>query len=85
MELLEESSSYGEPTEFLEEFFRTGHTQWLGQKHGPDVQFGRDRVNNAIMVLWLRASRMHTNHILGRPNSGPDRPFFSDEGLYDNG
>ena len=83
IELLEASSSVDEPTRFLENFFATGHTQWLAKKHGRRVQLGKDQLNNAILVLWLRACHLHTSHILHLSHPDLYRPFFSDEGLYE--
>jgi hypothetical protein len=82
IEVLEEASSVDEPTKFLENFFAAGYTQWLSQKYGRRVQFPKERIDNAIVVLWLRACRLHTSRILGRPNADEDKVFFSDEGLY---
>ena len=82
LEVLEAASSVDEPTEFLENFFATGHTQWLSQKYGQRVQVAKDRINNAIVVLWLRASRLHTSRMLGRPEEDWGKPFFTDESLY---
>ena len=84
IEVLEAAAASGEePTEFLKDLFATGHSQWLSQKYGRRVQLGKDRTNTAIIVLWLRACRLCTSHILGRPDANWDKPFFSDEGLYD--
>ncbi len=71
-----------EPTHFLQDLFRSGHTQWLSHNHGQNVRISKDRMNNAIMVLWLRACHLYASHILGRPDPAWERPFFSDEGLY---
>jgi hypothetical protein len=81
-ELLEAASSVDEPTEFLESFFATGYTHWLERKPGRGVKVPEQRLNNAIVVLWLRACRLHTSLILGRPDHEWDAHFFSDEGLY---
>ena len=82
-ELLEAASSVDEPTRFLENFFATGHAQWLAKKHGRRVRLGKDQLNNAILVLWLRSCHLQTSHILGLPHPDLDKPFFSDEGLYE--
>jgi hypothetical protein len=81
LEILEACSSEAEPTRFLEEFFAAGYTQWLWQKYGRRLP--KERVNNAIIVLWNRACRLHTNIITGVKDPDRDKPFFSDEGLYD--
>ena len=82
LELLADASSVDEPTKFLKELLSTGYTQWLLQNYGPRVHIPEDQIDNAVIVLWLRACRLHTSHILGRPNPEWDKPFFSDEGLY---
>lgn len=79
-EILEACSSEAEPTPFLEEFFAAGYTQWVWQKHGRRLP--KERVNNAIIVLWNRACRLHTSIITGEQDPDRDKPFFSDEGLY---
>ena len=81
LEILEACSSEAEPTRFLEEFFATGYTQWLLQKYGRRLP--KERVNNAIIVLWNRACRLHTDMITGVKDPDWDKPFFSDEGLYE--
>lgn len=80
IEILEACSSEAEPTDFMEEFFATGFTQWALQKYG--LRFPQERINNAIIVLWHRACRLHTSSLLGNRDPDEDRPFFSDEGLY---
>ena len=72
-----------EPTEFLKTFFRLGHVEWLAIKHGQGVRISKDRMNNTIIVLWLRACRLYSSHILSRPDADWGTPFFSDEGLYE--
>jgi hypothetical protein len=81
LEILEACSSEAEPTDFLEEFFAAGYTQWLLQKYGRRPP--QERVNNAIIVLWNRACRLHTSIITGVKDPDRDKPFFSDEGLYE--
>ena len=83
MEVLEAASSGDEPTAFLEKFFATGYTQRLSQKYGRSVQLPQDRINNAIVVLWVKACRLHTNRMLGRPNEELEKPLFADELLSD--
>ena len=84
IELLEACALVSEePTEFLRELFATGYTQWISQKHGSGVRSTKEHINSGIMVLWLRACRLHTSHVLRRPDAAWDKPFFSDEGLYE--
>ena len=72
-----------EPTEFLKSLFGAGHAQWLAGNYGHNVVISKDRMNNAIIVLWRRACRLYTSHILNRPDADWGSPFFSDEGLYE--
>jgi hypothetical protein len=81
-EILEAAASDAEPTKFLEEFFATGYTGWLAKKYGRRLHPPQDRIDRAILVLWLRACLLNTDRLLGHRNSELDRPFFSDEGLY---
>ena len=83
VEVLEESSSVDVPTRFLETYFATGYTDWLEEKLGRPVKVGQQRLNNAIVVLWLRACRLNTSRLLGRADDEWDAHFFSDDGLYD--
>ena len=80
-EILVACTDDAEPTPFLEEFFGTGYSGWAYEKYG--FRFPQDRINNAIIVLWNRACRLHTNQIMGVPDPDLEKPFFSDEGLYD--
>ena len=70
-----------EPSEFYQDFLEEGHTQWLLHKYGR-VPRGKEQIKNAIVLLWLRACRLHTSHVLGRHDPDWDKPFFSDEDLY---
>ena len=79
-EILEACSADAEPTPFLEEFFATGYSQWILEKYGRRLP--QERINNAIIVLWHRACRLHTNRMMNLPDPDLDQPFFSDEGLY---
>jgi len=79
-EILEACAADAEPTRFLEEFFATGYSQWILEKYGRRLP--QERINNAIIVLWHRACRLHTNRLLGLPDPDRDQPFFSDQGLY---
>jgi hypothetical protein len=82
-EVLEICSSEIEPTSFLEEFFAAGYSQWVMQTYGRRLP--QERINNAIIVLWLRACRLHTSILLGDRDPDWDKPFFSDVGLYGEG
>jgi hypothetical protein len=79
-EILAACSDDVEPTPFLEEFFGTGYSNWTYQKYGRRLP--QERINNAILVLWHRACRLHTDILTGVESPERDRPFFSDEGLY---
>ena len=82
VEILEASASDAEPTKFLEDFFATGYHGWLALKFGRRIHPPQERVDRAIIVLWLRACLLNTGRILKREETRPDEPFFSDEGLY---
>ncbi|MCE2464407.1 MAG: hypothetical protein J4F46_11015 [Dehalococcoidia bacterium] len=69
-----------EPSDFFREFLEAGHTQWLLQKHGR-LPRSREQINTAIVMLWIRACRLHTSYVLNRPDPDWGKPFFSDEGL----
>ncbi len=81
-EILEEAASEAEPTKFMEEYFAAGHAGWLAAKRGRTVNLPKDRMDRAILVLWLRACHLNTDRLLGRPSDDADKPFFSDEDLY---
>ena len=82
-EILDETSYDDvEPSDFFKDFLRTGYTQWHLQKYGRTPR-GREQLTNAIIVLWVRARRLHVNRVLSRPDPDLDKPFFSDEGLYE--
>ena len=72
-----------EPTEFLSNLFRLGHTQWLSKKYGQGVQVSKDRMNNAIIVLWLRhavcipATSWTASMLTGKPASSPTRDYMN--------
>ena len=70
-----------EPSPFVQEFLETGHRQWLIQKQGR-VRKPEQMVKNAVVVLWVRATRLYNNRSLDRADPDEDKPFFSDEGLY---
>ena len=80
-DILEACAYDAEPTPFLEEFFGTGYSEWLYQKHGRRLP--QQWINNAIIVLWHRACRLHTNILIGKEDPDWNKPFFSDEGLYE--
>lgn len=81
IEILEACSADAEPTPFLEEFFGTGFSGWAYEEYGRRLpQF---IINNAIIVLWNRACRLHTATLTGEQDPDLDKPFFSDEDLYD--
>jgi hypothetical protein len=82
IEILEASAADAEPTKFLEDFFAAGYHGWLALKFGRRIHPPQERVDRAIIVLWLRACLLNTGRILKRNETGPDEPFFSDEGLY---
>ena len=82
VEILEASAADAEPTKYLEEFFAAGYNGWLALKFGRRIHPPQDRIDRAIIVLWLRACLLNTDRILERNQAGPDQPFFSDEGLY---
>ena len=71
-----------EPTGFVRGFLERGYTAWIKQVFGP-VPMSRAQIDNGVMALWLRASRLNTSHVLGRSDPDWDKPFFSDEGLFD--
>ena len=82
-EVLEAASGVDHPTQFLTDFIETGHNQWLLQEYGQLIPRNQDFKDKAVLVLWLKASHLHTSHLLGRPDPQWDKPFFSDEGIYD--
>ena len=79
VEILEACSAEAEPTRFLEEFFATGYTHWLIQKYGRRLP--QEYINNGILILWLRACRLHTSLITGVTDPDWETPFFANEGL----
>ena len=80
IEILEACSSEAEPTRFLEDYFAAGYNQLVLEKYGRRLP--EQQVNNAIIVLWLRACRLRTSLLLGNQDPDSGKPFFSDEGLY---
>ena len=81
-ELLE-ASTYDdvEPSPYFRGFLEAGHTRWRLETYGP-VPFSKAQMANAVMVLWVRARRLYSSHVLVRDDADWDKPFFSDEGLY---
>ena len=80
LEILEACASEAEPTKFMEDFFATGHSQWVLENRGHRLP--QEIINNAILVLWLRACRLHTSILLEEKDPDWNKPFFSDTGLY---
>ena len=80
LEILEACASEAEPTKFMEDFFATGYSQWVLENHGHRLP--QEIINNAILVLWLRACRLHTSILLEEKDPDWNKPFFSDTGLY---
>lgn len=70
-----------EPSPFMQDFLEAGHRQWLIQTQGR-VRKSEQMVKNAVVVLWVRATRLYNNRSLNRPDPDEAQPFFSDEGLY---
>jgi hypothetical protein len=81
LEILEACAADVEPTPFLEEYFSAGYSEWSYQKHGRRLP--QSRINNAIVVLYNRSCRLHTNLITRIQDPDLDKHFFSDEGLYE--
>ena len=82
VEILVACSDDAEPTPFLEEFFGAGFSGWAYQEYGRRLP--QPIINNAIIVLWNRACRLHTRVIIGEPDPDWEKPFFSDQDLYDS-
>jgi len=80
-DILEACASDIEPTPFLEEYFAAGYSEWYYQKYGRRLP--QSRINNAILVLYNRSCRLHTNLITDIRDPDLDKQFFSDEGLYE--
>ena len=73
-EILEACALDNEPTPFLERFFEAGIRALGRQRHGRELP--QLYVNNAIVVLWLRACRLYTNGLLGIADPDGDKGFF---------
>ena len=74
-EILEACALDNEPTPFLERFFEAGIRSHARMQHGRGLP--KMFVNNAILVLWLRACRLYTNGLLKIPDPDLEREFFS--------
>lgn len=74
-EILEACALDNEPTPFLERFFEAGIRAHARREHGRELP--QMYVNNAILVLWLRACRLYTNGLLGVADPDLDKQFFS--------
>jgi hypothetical protein len=74
-EILEACALDNEPTPFLERYFEAGIRSYARQQHGRELP--QMYVNNAILVLWLRACRLYTNGLLGIADPDLDQEFFS--------
>ena len=81
-EILEACAVEVEPTDFLEQYFATGHSAWLAHKHGRSINKPQILVNQAILVLYRRACLLNTARLMGQATEYADQPFFSDEDLY---
>ncbi len=81
-EILEAASAEAEPTPFMEEYFATGHAEWLAVKHRRRISLPQNLIDRAILVLWNRAGLLHTDRLLGQESPDAGKPFFGDEGLY---
>ena len=81
-EMLEAAASEAEPTKFMEQYFAAGHSRWLALKYGRTINLPKERMDQAILVLWFRACLLNTDRVLGQEIRSGDKPFFSDEGLY---
>ena len=74
-EILEACALDNEPTPFLEQFFEAGIRAHARMEHGRELP--QMYVNNAILVLWLRACRLYTNGLLNVADPDLDKQFFS--------
>jgi hypothetical protein len=81
-EVLEDCASEAEPSKFHEEYFAVGHAEWLARKHGRRINPPKAVMDQAILVLWYRATLLNTARILGVTSEHAEQQFFSDEGLY---
>lgn len=83
-EILEAAAFSGEePTNFMKDFLAAGHKEWLYRTYGQRLHLDRERIDRAVVVLWIRACDLYTRLTFDPPNPEGTRPFFSDEGLYD--
>jgi hypothetical protein len=79
--LAETAYDDSDPTEFLRDFLAVGFNQWLAQKHGESINLPERMLRDVLTVLWDRACRLYTSHLLARPDPDWEKPFFSNEGL----
>ena len=82
LDILEAAAADAEPTKFMEEYLATGYLGWLAHKSGRRIHPPQDRIDRAVIVLWLRACLLNTSRLLGREDGDDNTPFFSDEDLY---
>ena len=83
VELLEAASFSGEePSPFMSQFLTTGHQEWLVRRDGGRHPYEQERIDCAVYLLWDRACRLYTSHIMSRPDPDWTNSFFSDDGLY---
>ena len=70
-----------EPSDCFKEYLGTGYTHWHLKNVGR-APASESLIKYAIIVLWSRACRIHINRAVGHTDPDEDKPFFSDEGLY---
>ena len=80
--IVEFAAAEVEPTPFMEEYFATGHAEWLAVKHGRRINLPQNLMARAILVLWNRAGLIQTARLLGQQIPDANKPFFDDDGLY---
>lgn len=84
LEILQAASYAGdEPTGFLRTLLAAGYSCWVSETHGTRIHLAKEQVDVAVLVLWVRACGLYTSKMTGQPDDDWDKPFFSDEGLYD--
>ena len=71
-----------EPSDYFKEYLKNGYTHWRLQNHGR-APLADKQIKDAIILLWSRACRIHLNRVVGNSDPDEDKPFFSDEGLYE--
>ena len=70
-----------EPSDFIKDFLEAGHRQWLISEYG-SVRRSEQQIKNAVVVLWVRATRLYAIYNLNAEDPDWEKPFFSDAGLY---